>query len=103
MPSADELPDELAPLARRNAFALHDASWREGVQRLITRLERVIGSRSVEQKEMATQRSEGLLARVRRLVYRVGLVRGIILLIVLFILAWLGIVLVDMAFNPHRY
>jgi TIR domain len=42
MPSADELPDDLALLARRNAFELHDSSWRSDVQRLITRLDKVL-------------------------------------------------------------
>src|SRR5215218_5408756 len=42
MPSADELPDDLAPLTRRNAFELHDSSWREEIQRLITSLDRVL-------------------------------------------------------------
>src|SRR5829696_9179420 len=34
MPSADKLPDDLAPLSRRNAFELHDTSWRDDVRRL---------------------------------------------------------------------
>jgi TIR domain len=42
MPSADELPDDLAPLARRNAFELHDTSWRDDVRRLTSVLERMI-------------------------------------------------------------
>src|SRR5215211_5709500 len=42
MPSANELPNDLAPLARRNAFELHDTSWRDDIQRLISVLERVI-------------------------------------------------------------
>src|SRR5829696_5900846 len=48
MPSATELPDDLTALARRNAFELHDNSWREGVWRLITRLEKVVGSQEEE-------------------------------------------------------
>jgi hypothetical protein len=43
MPSVDELPGDLAPLTRRHAFELHESSWREGVQRLVTRLEKVVG------------------------------------------------------------
>ena len=43
MPSADELPDDLAPLARRNAFELHDTSWRDDVRRLTSTLERLVG------------------------------------------------------------
>jgi hypothetical protein len=42
MPSAEELPDDLAPLSRRNAFEIHDSSWRDDIQRLVTTLERVI-------------------------------------------------------------
>jgi hypothetical protein len=42
MPSADELPEDLAPLTRRNAFELHDSSWGDDIRRLITVIERVI-------------------------------------------------------------
>jgi len=42
MPSARDLPDDLAPLSRRNAFEIHDSSWRDDIQRLITTLERAI-------------------------------------------------------------
>jgi hypothetical protein len=42
MPSARELPDDLAPLSRRNAFVIHDSSWRDDIQRLITALDRAI-------------------------------------------------------------
>jgi TIR domain len=49
MPSAEELPEDLAPLTRRNAFELHESSWREEVQRLITTLDRVLGRRPVEE------------------------------------------------------
>jgi TIR domain len=37
MPSARELPDDLAPLNRRNAFEIHDSSWRDDIRRLVTR------------------------------------------------------------------
>lgn len=43
MPSADELPNDLAPLARRNAFELHDSSWRDDLRRFNSALERVMG------------------------------------------------------------
>jgi hypothetical protein len=39
MPSAKQLPEELAPLTHRNAFELHANSWGNDVQRLITTLE----------------------------------------------------------------
>ena len=42
MPGADEVPEDLAPLTRRNAFELHDTSWRDDIRRLITVIERVI-------------------------------------------------------------
>ena len=42
MPSARELPDDLAPLSRRNAFEIHDSSWRDDIQRLVTALDRAI-------------------------------------------------------------
>jgi hypothetical protein len=42
MPRADELPDDLAPLARRHAFELHDSSWKDDLQRFINTVERVI-------------------------------------------------------------
>jgi hypothetical protein len=47
MPSADELPEDLAPLTRRNAFELHDSSWGDDIRRLITVIERVIKGPSV--------------------------------------------------------
>lgn len=49
MPSTDELPDDLAPLARRNAFELHDSSWGDDVRRLISALDNVIGRKPVEE------------------------------------------------------
>ena len=42
MPGTDELPEDLALLTRRNAFELHDTSWRDDIRRLITVIERVI-------------------------------------------------------------
>jgi hypothetical protein len=45
MPGTDELPEDLAPLTRRNAFELHDSSWGDDVGRLISALERVLEHR----------------------------------------------------------
>jgi uncharacterized membrane protein HdeD (DUF308 family) len=42
MPSPTELPEDLAPLSRRNAFELHDSSWRDDIRRLVATLDRVI-------------------------------------------------------------
>jgi hypothetical protein len=47
MPGTDELPEDLAPLTRRNAFELHDTSWRDDIRRLITVIERAITGPSV--------------------------------------------------------
>jgi len=70
MPRADELPDDLAPLARRNAFALHDTGWREGVQHLITRLDRVLGRNQVgptREREHPSEVEYGVFSPVDRL------------------------------------
>jgi len=49
MPSADELPEDLAPLVHRNAFELHDSShdssWGDDLGRLISALDRVLERR----------------------------------------------------------
>jgi CheY-like chemotaxis protein/uncharacterized membrane protein YeaQ/YmgE (transglycosylase-associated protein family) len=50
MPSAEELPEDLAPLTRRNAFELHDFSWNEEVQRLITTLDKVLGRTNLRER-----------------------------------------------------
>ena len=44
MPSADELPENIQPLARRNGIDLSGASWRSGVDRLIKELDRIMKS-----------------------------------------------------------
>jgi hypothetical protein len=41
-PSAEQLPDSLAPLARRQGVELHDIGWHDDVNRLIERLERLV-------------------------------------------------------------
>jgi hypothetical protein len=40
-PTAQQLPDSLAPFARRQGTELRDAGWRDDVRRLIERLERL--------------------------------------------------------------
>lgn len=42
MPSAADLPPELAPLARRNALSLSDLDWRGGVARLVATLRKTL-------------------------------------------------------------
>src|ERR671910_651980 len=51
IPSADEMPDDLAPLARRNAFEIHDTSWRYDIRRLLGAIERAIKGTSVALEE----------------------------------------------------
>src|SRR5215204_5601587 len=48
MPGTDELPEDLAPLTRRNAFELHDTSWSDDIRRLITVIERVLEHRKAK-------------------------------------------------------
>jgi hypothetical protein len=44
MPTEEELPEELRPLARRNALLAPDERWRPEVDRLIERLEAIMAS-----------------------------------------------------------
>jgi len=94
MPSADELPNDLTPLARRNAFELHDTSWREEVARLITTLDKVLGRRPVGKspaRDPSVNRVAGFdlkkaLSNVTTLIVVVVLV-FVMLLVILAILA----------------
>jgi hypothetical protein len=43
MPGADELPDELKPLARRNAIELSDKRWNYDVAQLVETVHKVLG------------------------------------------------------------
>jgi serine/threonine-protein kinase len=43
MPTAEELPEDLARLARHNAFVLSEAGWRDDVNRFVVSLEKVLG------------------------------------------------------------
>lgn len=45
MPSVDELPREISRLAHLQALELSDMRWREGVNRLVETLERLVASR----------------------------------------------------------
>jgi TIR domain len=42
VPSAEELPDVIRPLSRRNGIDLSGAAWKSGVERLIKELDRVM-------------------------------------------------------------
>lgn len=47
-PSAEDLPDSLAPLARRQAIELRDTAWRDDVARLVRSLDRIAAERALE-------------------------------------------------------
>lgn len=59
MPGTHELPEDLVPLTRRNAFELHDTSWSDDIRRLVTVLERVVGHR--DDGEVHDERRSGEL------------------------------------------
>jgi hypothetical protein len=42
MPSAEELPENIRPLSRRNGIDLSGPAWRGGLDRLIKELDRVM-------------------------------------------------------------
>jgi hypothetical protein len=46
MPVADDLPDDMRLLARRNGIQLRPEQWREGVERLLKELDKVMGPAS---------------------------------------------------------
>ena len=71
MPSAEELPDDLAPLARRQAFKLHESTWRDELERLITTLDTLIERRPThypvsERLDYIGPDQKQLLARIPR-------------------------------------
>jgi TIR domain-containing protein len=51
MPPSDQLPDDLALLARRNGISLRGDSWRAGVERLIEAVEQVGREKSEQEPE----------------------------------------------------
>lgn len=53
MPRAEQLPDDLKPLTRRNAFELSDARWRYDVDRLIDVAQSVLPARAPAQPQGA--------------------------------------------------
>jgi hypothetical protein len=44
MPAADELPEELAGITRRNALVLSDVDWRAGIAKLVAAVEKTVGT-----------------------------------------------------------
>ncbi len=58
LPSAEDLPDSLAPLARRQAIELRDTAWRDDVARLVRSLDRIaaVGAREAAGAAPASSR-----------------------------------------------
>lgn len=54
MPRVSDLPEELAPLARRQAGRLDDKYWRQNVRDLIEKIEVIMQSRAVEPLQEVT-------------------------------------------------
>jgi hypothetical protein len=54
MPRERDLPGELAPLARKQAWPLNDDYWRHDVERLIKRIEEDVTPQAGEASEVAT-------------------------------------------------
>jgi hypothetical protein len=68
MPTAAELPEDLAPLAGRQAFQLRDASWHQDVQNLLRSL------RGSSNKPAPSRRRVGLVAGAAVIVALLGIV-----------------------------
>lgn len=58
MPAPRDLPDELAPLTRRQAIELSDQRWRHDIDRLMATLEKVLAERAGARRKLA-QEEEG--------------------------------------------
>ena len=59
MPAPEELPEELAPLTRRNALVLSDLEWRAGIAKLVAVLRKAVGVESPPPPKPPVQRAEG--------------------------------------------
>jgi DNA-binding beta-propeller fold protein YncE len=99
MPTAEELPDELAPLVRRNALPVTDVGWRDDVARLCRAVDSAMREPAPEPKDGLRRRLAqfvaplvGLLGRGRRGPRREGIAR--VLGFVLLVLVVLGALLV---------
>jgi hypothetical protein len=60
MPRAEELPEDLVSLRRRQAVALHDTNWESDVAYLIAQVEKIIGS-GEERTSEAAESSESTI------------------------------------------
>jgi formylglycine-generating enzyme required for sulfatase activity len=67
MSGAQDLPDDLAGLARRNAFEVSDLRWKRDVDRLIRTLERILTKqREVQREEAKEKRRRHVASAVNR-------------------------------------
>ncbi|HKG40115.1 MAG TPA: toll/interleukin-1 receptor domain-containing protein [Conexibacter sp.] len=57
MPAPEELPEELRPLARRNAIELSDLRWRYDCQRLTAALDELLAARTVDRAKRRAPRT----------------------------------------------
>ena len=64
MPKPKDLPEDLAKLSRRNAMELSDLSWHDDVDKLISRMERVLAERA-EEVRLAEETSQAEADRER--------------------------------------
>lgn len=60
MPRAQDLPEALLPLSRRQAFDLSDQRWRQDVDRLVATLERILDRQREARRVAAEEEAERL-------------------------------------------
>jgi hypothetical protein len=66
MPRAEELPEDLAPLSRRQAIELRDQHWKTDIKRLINYLEKVLAERAAAAAQEAERQRLAAEAEERR-------------------------------------
>jgi hypothetical protein len=83
MPSAEQLPEDLASLTHRNAFELHDSSWNEELRRLITTLDKVLEPRPLKSRIVRNWADSGPISRI---------------LVILGLIVYVGVAIIFIAF-----
>jgi hypothetical protein len=91
MPSAEQLPEDLASLTHRNAFELHDSSWNEELRRLITTLDKVLEPRPLKSRIVRNWADSGPISRILVILGLIVYVGGAIIFIAFLILGILQI------------
>jgi hypothetical protein len=81
MPSAEQLPEDLASLTHRNAFELHDSSWNEELRRLITTLDKVLEPRPLKSRIVRNWADSGPISRILVILGLIVYVGGAIIFI----------------------